>query len=184
MRHLAADAWPSRQYVPVGRPCGACMGQFQRLLPVYGLHEAKPLLLLQVLGTATLKNPAPGVNVTLSGTIPDENSGKVCRPSLWAMLCPAFWRSSAWLHAPAADLNLGSPPCSASLSCNAVLLLLTLLHGPAARAGLLSTVLHPEEQAGAHQQPQARHLCLHRCVCWKRMLETPMALLTACCKSI
>eukprot|EP00891_Asterochloris_glomerata_P009541 jgi/Astpho2/9541/Aster-03826 len=31
----------------------------------------------KVLGTATLKNPAPGVNVTLSGTIPDENSGKL-----------------------------------------------------------------------------------------------------------
>ena len=80
-----------------GRPCGACVGRLQPLLPVSGLREARPLRLLQVLGTATLKNPAPGVNVTLSGTIPDENSGKVCPlssvgnavSSKFALLCTA-----------------------------------------------------------------------------------------------
>ena len=129
------------------------MGRVQPLLPVSGLREAKPLLLLQVLGTATLKNPAPGVNVTLSGTIPDENSGKVCTLSLLAMLCPANRHSPAQLHSLAAALIFGCPLlCISQLQCCAPVL--TLVHAcPAARAGLLSAVLHPEEQAGADQQP-------------------------------
>ena len=153
------------------------MGRLQPLLPVSGLREAKPLLLLQVLGTATLKNPAPGVNVTLSGTIPDENSGKVCTLSWLAVLCSANWRSSAQPHAPAAVLILGCPLLSIS-ELQRCAPLLTLAHDPAARAGLLSAVLHLEEQAGADQQPQARHLCLHRCVCWICIPEAPVLLLT------
>ena len=94
------------------------MGRLQPLLPVSGLREAKPLLLLQVLGTATLKNPAPGVNVTLSGTIPDENSGKVCTLYLLAMLCPALLCTAA---RTCCSYNLGVPPAlhlSAAMPCS------------------------------------------------------------------
>ena len=103
-----------------GRFCGVCVGWLQPLLAVSDLHEAKPLLLLQVLGTATLKNPAPGVNVTLSGTIPDENSGKVCALPSLAMLCPANPALLCTAARTCCSSDLGVPPAlhlSAAMLC-------------------------------------------------------------------
>ena len=106
MRHLGRRCMAAimSKAASWGRLCGADMRRLQPLMPVSGLREAKPLLLLQVLGTATLKNPAPGVNVTLSGTIPDENSGKVCTYSLLATCWPQ--RIRAPLHSCAHLLQL------------------------------------------------------------------------------